>query len=88
MEVAIPLALLGGIYFIDKEEKNKEGITNMNTINNRALPNTQNVSQNYPVKKQLGQQDLTDNINYYQPQKAASNEYQKQNLCLCEGKKY
>jgi hypothetical protein len=78
MEVAIPLALLGGIYFIDKEEKNKEGITNMNTINNRALPNTQNVSQNYPVKKQLGQQDLTDNINYYQPQKAASNEYQKQ----------
>ena len=58
MEVAIPLALLGGIYFIDKEEKNKEGITNMNTINNRALPNTDIPPQNFPVKKHLGKQDL------------------------------
>ena len=60
MEVAIPIVALGGLYVINKhdKEKQKEAYSN---IDNK-LPNTFPIPKNYPITQNVS----SSNVNIYQ----------------------
>lgn len=89
-EIAIPLALLGGMYILSNQEDNKHVIkTEQNTNKNDAyhnvegfqngqeLPNVKSPPQNFPIN---GTSELINNVQYYPSENTASDKYFQQSV--------
>lgn len=80
MEIALPIIALGGLYIISNQSRNdtkfkRENFTNLSQ--NRNLPNTNNLIQNYPV---VNKKQIVDNVNEYVNPNVATDKYFNQNL--------
>jgi hypothetical protein len=82
MEIAIPLVALGGMFIIYNKKKEKENYSNMgmrtniNQSNVPLLPNTNTLSQNYPISNP---QDEEKDIRYYPNPNQSTEKYFDQN---------
>jgi hypothetical protein len=81
-EIAIPLALLGGMYILSNQEKNNENFQANRNIpksqQNEIIVNSNEPRQNYPVVGTLGKAQLISSPNYYPSPNAATDRYFQQ----------
>jgi hypothetical protein len=81
-EIAIPLALLGGMYILSNQEKNNENFQANRNIpksqQNEIIVNSNEPRQNYPVAGTLGKAQLISSPNYYPSPNAATDRYFQQ----------
>jgi hypothetical protein len=85
-EIAIPIALLGGMYILSNQEnKNTETFqANRNTPQSRQTQvlnqGTNKPIQNYPVVGTIGKSELKSSPNYYPSPNAATDRYYQQSV--------
>lgn len=81
-EIAIPLALLGGMYILSNQEKKNENFepnrNNPKSQQNNIIVDSDVPQQNYPVVGTLGKAQLISSPNYYPSPNAATDRYFQQ----------